>query len=165
MLERLVQGPAVLFQEMNRVSRAVYYVSSSLSQVERRYSQTKKEALVWACECYNLYLHRLPTFDLEADHEALKVIYLRSSKPSARIESWVLILQPYSCKVCYAPSQDNIADTLSCLTKIPATEKSRIDDEHMRMVVFEAVPVALRIQEIERFQEKTKICQQCVHAW
>ena len=43
---------AVLVQEKNGESRAVCYASRSLSQVERRYSQTEKEALVlvWACE-------------------------------------------------------------------------------------------------------------------
>ena len=39
----------------------------SLSDVERRYSQTEKKALalVWACERFNLYLNGLP------DHQAL----------------------------------------------------------------------------------------------
>ena len=49
---------AMLVQEKNGVGRAVFYASRSLSSVERRYSQTEKEALalVWACERFNLYL-------------------------------------------------------------------------------------------------------------
>ena len=39
---------AVLVQETNGKSRAVCYASRSLSQVERPYSQTEKEAQVWA---------------------------------------------------------------------------------------------------------------------
>ena len=83
---------AVLVQEKNGDSRAVCYASRSLSQMERRYSQTEKEALalVWSCERFNLYLYGLQTLDLVTDHEALKVIYSRGSKPSARIERWVL---------------------------------------------------------------------------
>ena len=104
---------------------------------------------MWACERFNLYLLGLPTFDLVTDHEALKVIYSRGSKPSARIERWVLRLQPYNYKVCCVKSQDNIADALSRLTKIPASEKYRYDDEHVRMVALSAVPIALKIQEIE----------------
>ena len=142
---------AVLVQEKNGVGRAVCYASRSLSSVERRYSQTEKEALalVWACERFNLYLYGLQTFDLVTDHEALKVIYSRGSKPSARIERWVLRLQPCNYKVCCVPSQDNIADALSRLTTLPASEKCRYDDEHVRMVALKAVPVAIKIQEIE----------------
>ena len=77
---------------------------------------------MWAFERFNLYLLGLPTFDLVTDHEALKVVYLRGSKPFACIERWVLRLQPYSYKVCCVKSQDNIADVPSRLTKIPAAE-------------------------------------------
>jgi len=113
--------------EGDSVNAVVSYASRSLSSVERRYSQTEKEvlALVWACERFNLYLYGLQTFDLVTDHEALKVIYSRGSKPSARIERWVLRLQPYNFKVCCVASQDNIADALSRLTTIPASEKCR----------------------------------------
>ena len=74
---------AVLVREKSGESRAVCYARRSLSSVERRYSQTEKEALelVWACERFNLYLYGLPTFDFLTDHEALKVIYSRGSKP------------------------------------------------------------------------------------
>ena len=143
---------AVLVQEKDGESRAVCYASRSLSQVERRYSQTEKEALalVWACERFHLYLYGLPQFDLVTDHEALKVIYSRKSKPSARIERWVLRLQPYNYQVCYVPSRKNIADALSRLTKIPASDQSREDDGYIRVIALHAVPVALRIKEIER---------------
>ena len=143
---------AVLVQEKNGESRAVCYASRSLSQVERRYSQTEKEALalVWACERFHLYLYGLPQFDLVTDHEALKVIYSKKSKPSARIERWVLRLQPYNYQVCYVPSRKNIADALSRLTKILASDQSLQDDRYVRMVALHAVPTALRIKEIKR---------------
>ena len=35
------------------------------------------------------------------------------------------------------------------LTTFPASEKYRYDDEHVRMVALQAVPVAIKIQEIE----------------
>lgn len=63
-------------------------------------------------------MYGLTKFDLVTDHQALKVIYSRKSKPSARIERWVLRLQPYNYRVCYVSSRKNIADTLSGLTKI-----------------------------------------------
>ena len=158
---------AVLVQEKNGDSRAVCYASRSLSQVERRYSQTEKEALawVWACERFNLYLYGLQTFDLVTDHEALKVIYSRGSKPSALIERWVLRLQPYNYKVCCVKSRDNIADALSRLTKIPASRNSRYDDEYVRMVALESVPIALKIQEIEKVSaddEELQVVRGCL---
>ncbi|PFX13288.1 Retrovirus-related Pol polyprotein [Stylophora pistillata] len=147
---------AVLVQEKNGESRAICYASRSLSQVERRYSQTEKEALalVWACERFHLYLYGLPQFDLVTDHEALKVIYSRKSKPSARIERWVLRLQPYNYQVCYVPSRKNIADALSRLTKIPASDNSAEDDGYVRAIALHAVPAALRIKEIEQMVTK-----------
>ena len=143
---------AVLVQEKNGESRTVCYARRSLSQVERRCRQTDKEALalVWACERFHLYLYGFPQFDLVTDHEALKVIYSHKSKPSARIERWVLRLQPYNYQVCYVPLRKSIEDALSRLTKIPASDQSLQDDGYVRMVALHAVPTALRIKEIER---------------
>ena len=159
---------AVLVQEMKGHWRAVCYASRSLSGVERRYSQTEKEALalVWACERFNLYLYGLQEFDLVTDHQALKTIYGRRSKPSARIERWVLRLQPYNYKVCYVPSRKNIADALSRLTKIPASKGYVHDDEYVRMITLQAVPVALRIQEIEEASARDvelQVVHECLH--
>ena len=80
----------------------------------------------------------------------LKVIYSRKSKPSARIERWVLRLQPYNYQVCFVFSRKNIADALSRLTKIVASNQSQDDDEYVRMVALHAAPAALKIKETER---------------
>ena len=79
---------AILVQEQNGVKRAVCFASRSLSDVERRYSQTEKEALavVWGCERFHLYLYGLEEFTLVTDCKALEAIYSVKSKPSARIE-------------------------------------------------------------------------------
>ena len=80
----------------------------------------------------------------------LKFFYSRESKPSAWIERWVLRLQPYNYQVCYMSSTKDIADTLSKLTKIVASNQSQDDDEYLRMVELHAPPAALKIKEIER---------------
>ena len=123
---------AVLVQEVDGERRAVCYASRSLSDTERRYSQTEKEALVlvWSCERFNLYLYGLPEFDLVTDHQALKTIYGPTSKPSVRIERWVLRLQPCNYRVRYVTSRENIADALSRLTKIPASKGYVQDEEY-----------------------------------
>ena len=90
------------------------------------------------------------------DHQALKTIYGPTSKPSARIERWVLRLQPFNYKVRYVTSRENIADALSSLTKIPASKGYVQDEEYVREVTLQAVPVALWIEEIEEvsFQDE-----------
>lgn len=102
------------------------------------------------CERFHLYLYGLTEFELVTDHEAFKVIYSTSSKPSARTERWVLRLQPYNYRVCYVPSRKNIADALSRLTKIEDSFRSQDDDEYVRMVASHATPVDLRIEEVEQ---------------
>ena len=50
---------AVLLQLQDGQWRAVSYASRNLTEVERRYAQTEKEALalVWACEIFNIYVY------------------------------------------------------------------------------------------------------------
>ena len=48
------------------------------------------------------------------------------------------------------PSRKNIADALSRLTKIPASDNSAEDDGYVRAIALHAVPAALRIKEIEQ---------------
>ena len=95
---------AVLIQEQQGRKRVISYASKSLSDVERRYSQTEKEALavVWACERFHVYGIK---FELYTDHKPLETIYSSKSKPCARIERWILRLQPYKFKVKYLPQE------------------------------------------------------------
>lgn len=77
-------------------------------------------------------------------------------------------LQPYNYKVCCVKSEDNIADTLSRLTKIPASEIYRYDDEHIRMAALVAVSIALRIHEIEiasAGDEDLQAVRSCLGNW
>ena len=81
------------------------------------------------------------------DHQALKTIFGSGSKPSARIKHWVLRLQSFNYRVSFVSSRNNIADALSRLTKIPASQGYIQDEEYVREVT--VLPVALRIEEIE----------------
>ena len=78
---------AVLTQKQKNGPRVICYASRGLTDTERRYSQTKKEALalVWACQKFHPYVHGVP-FDLVRDHKPLEVIYGPRSRPCARIE-------------------------------------------------------------------------------
>ena len=146
---------AVLVQEQNGESRVICYASRSLSDVEKRYSQTEKEALglVWACERFNMYLYGTD-FELLTDHKPLECIYSPRSKPCARIERWLLRMQLYKYKVRYIKGSRNIADTLSRLvTKTETNRESMQDREYIKFVAEQATPVAMTTKEIERASE------------
>ena len=75
--------------------RVVAYASQVLSDVERRYSQTEREALaiVWAIERLHVYLYG-SHFTLLTDCKPLQLILDNpQSKTPARIEQWNLHLQ------------------------------------------------------------------------
>ncbi len=58
------------------------YRSRNITDVERRYSQTEKEALalVWACERFNLYVYGRD-IELETDHKLTLQMSLQDLTP------------------------------------------------------------------------------------
>lgn len=109
---------AILVQGQNGEERVICYASRSLTDVEKRYLQIEKEALgvVWACERLYMYLYGTD-FEILTDHKLLKFIHSNKSQPSARVNRWVLRLQPYRSTIRHIPGKENIADSLSRLTR------------------------------------------------
>lgn len=88
---------AILVQKKAGLSRAIYCASRSLAAHERKYCQTEKEcyAIVWAMEKLYIYLYG-KKFTLVTDCKPLQYLFNRvQSKPSARIERWILRLQAF----------------------------------------------------------------------
>ncbi|CAH2105722.1 unnamed protein product [Euphydryas editha] len=139
---------AVLVQIDIKGPRIIAYGNRTLTDCERRYSQTEKEALalVWAIEHFNVFLFG-KEFDLITDHKPLEVLFGAKSKPCARIERWVLRLQAYRYNIKYKPGKSNIADPLSRLCKYANYPKIK-SDEHVHQIVENARPRAVSMTEI-----------------
>jgi len=158
---------AVLYQKTVEGDRVVAYGHRSLSPVERRYSQTEREALalVFGCEHFMLYLLG-NEFELITDHKPLETILNRpSSKPSPRLERWALRLQCFRYKVVYKSGKSNIADPLSRLCYDTASPGAMshvmsVTEAHAVSVAQSAVPLAMTWDEIRK---ASKECEEVVH--
>ena len=100
-------------------------------------------------ENFHLYVYGTH-FALVTDHKPLETIYGNPrSKPSARIERWVLRLQPYSFKVEYRAGDENHADYMSRHpTDRSISTHSKISEEYVNFLTKHAVPRAMTLKEI-----------------
>ena len=133
----------------------IAYASRALSPVEKRYSQTEKEALaiVWGIEHFHLYVFGAP-FTLLTDHKPLQLIYNNpQSRPPARIEKWFLRLQQYDFQVIYKKGSDNPADFLSRHPQ-PKVPKPSIAEEYMNFVTVHAAEAAIPLTVIREHTSK-----------
>ena len=134
-----------MVQQQGEELRVISYASRSSSDTERRYSQTEKEALaiVWACERFHANLYGAE-FELMTDHKPLECIFSPKSKTCARIERWLLRMQPYKFSIKYIPGPKNIADSLSRLLHPTSNSKEKKQTEgYVPWVTQESPPTPL----------------------
>ena len=146
---------AILMQNTPRTGdkRVVAYTSRALTAVERRYSQTEREALavVWAIEKLHLYLFG-SHFRLLTDCKAVELIFNNpKSKPPARIERWNLRLQGYHFETKHTKGNENPSDYLSRHTSLVCDDKQgAMAEEYVNLLMSSAVPKAMTLQEIQQ---------------
>lgn len=154
---------AILIQcDKRNNERVIMFASKSLTPTERRYCQTEREALaiVWAIERFHFYLIG-SKFVLFTDHKPLTYMFLPTSKPCARIERWVLRLQPYDFTVQYKQGKDNIADPFS---RLSATEDNPVmfdeDAEHYVNAIYDTAAKAVTIDQVKESCKTDEFFQQ-----
>lgn len=157
---------AVLLQEnRSNEKRIIAFASKALTDLERKYFQTEREALalVWAVERFKLFL--LGTkFKLITDCKPLDFLFSHRSKPCPRIERWVLRVQSFSFEVVYQPGATNLADSLS---RLPVVQPKPFDQDtelYIMKVTTSAIPEALTIQEIEEHTNRDEMIQKVMIA-
>ena len=153
MVDASPYGLGAIFEQRqdNGEFRTVAYASRTLNDVERRYSQTEREALgvLWACQHFETYLYGTK-FSVVTDHKPLVHMFKPKHNPPARIQRWLMKLQPFTFDVIYIPGPENAADMLSRSRIESELEHEHDTEEYIRFVMEHAVPVALTIEDIKK---------------
>ena len=159
---------AILVQEQDGESTPVCCASRSFTGCEQRYSQTVEEALgvVWACERFHVYMYGI-RFVVVSDGKLLEVICGPRSRPYARIERWVLRLQPYNFSVIHRPVCENIADPLLSRLlrrKGEPDNHQQCTEEYVRFVAVSATLTNREIEEAPADDEEPREVRKAIAA-
>ena len=147
---------AVLSHRIDGVDRPVYFVSRTLTEVERRYSQIEREALalVFAVKRFHFYLWG-QKFKLITDHKPLLGLFSANKSiptmASGRIQRWALILQAYHFDLVHCSGKLlGSADTLS---RLPLPNKN------------ECIPIPAEWIDTLEFVDSTPITAKEISNW
>ena len=151
---------AGLFQQTPRGIQPVHFISRTMTETEKRYSQTEKDALAirWAKNRFSVYLLGAPKFKIVTAHKPLIPMFNKmSTKLPPRIEKWVMDMQDVDFEVVYEPGKDE-ADPLDFLSRHPLPEIEADETEKVIKTVIENEHAVVneRLQEETRMEEQMK---------
>ena len=153
--------------------RPISYASRSLSNAEKCYAVTEKEALagVWACEKFSEYVVGM-NFALKTDHKPLQTLFNTTelSKTPPRVQRFRLRLMRFSVTVKYVPGKHQLtADALSCAPiEIPREKDKQLVDEQesfAAQAVFTFPATTQHLSQIREAQIADEECTQIRNYW
>ena len=143
---------AALFQKgSNGRLQPVHFISRSLTDPEKRYSQTEKDALAifWSKKRFRMYLLGAPRFKIITAHKPLIPMFTKASaKLPPRIEKWVAEMQDVDFEILYEPGKDE-RDPLDYLSRhpLPETDQDPIEKFVKWTIIQEH---AIHLEDIQR---------------
>ena len=112
---------AGLLQDIEKGLQPVHFISRTMTDTEKRYSQTEKDALAvrWAKNRFKMYLLGAPKFKIITGHKPLLSMFNKvTAKLPPRIERWVMDMQDVDYELVYEPGKDE-QDPLDFLSRHP----------------------------------------------
>lgn len=157
---------AGLFQPSEKGLRPVHFISRSLTDTEKRYSQTEKDALAikWAAGRLRIYLSGAPRFTVITGHKPLIPMFSKTKQLPPRIEKWIMELQDLDFEVKYEPGRDE-QDPMDYLSRhpLPETEKDKTEKVVRQISRSESSTTLEELREETRKDEKMQLLIECIN--
>ena len=151
---------AALLQKTDRGIQPVHFISRTMTETEKRYSQAEKDALAikWAKERLRIYLLGAPRFRIVTAHKPLIPLFNKvKAKVPPRIEKWIMEKQDVDYELVYEPGKDE-ADPLDFLSRHPLPETG--DDKTEEIIRWNVnAEHAVVVTRIRKETQKDEIMQ------
>jgi len=153
---------AGLFQETEEGLKPVHFISRAMTDVEKRYSQTEKDALAiaWAKNRLHMYLAGAPKFRIITSHKPLIPMFSKASaKLPPRIEKWVMGMQDVDFEIVYVPGKD-AADPMDYLSRHPLENTGVTENKAEASIKAVQIQNAVVMDKIkQQTQEDEQLCK------
>ncbi|UYV73302.1 K02A2.6-like [Cordylochernes scorpioides] len=153
--------------------KPIAYVSRTLSETEKRYSQIEKEglAIVWTCDRLKDYVTGID-IHIETDHKPLIAIFTSKSLEdmTPRLQRLKMRMMRYSYQMSHIAGKKQIVADMLSRKPMSKPHKDELEEElsaYIQSIEFPATEE--RLLEISRKQKEDSLCSQlakyCMSGW
>ncbi|UYV62314.1 K02A2.6-like [Cordylochernes scorpioides] len=153
--------------------KPIAYVSRTLSETEKRYSQIEKEglAIVWTCDRLKDYVTGIK-IHIETDHKPLIAIFTSKSLEdmTPRLQGLKMRMMRYSYQISHIAGKKQIVADMLSRKPMSKPHKDELEEElsaYIQSIEFPATEE--RLLEISRKQKEDSLCSQlakyCMSGW